>query len=79
MQELSRHEIDPPTAEDLRQLPLQLEDSETEHCPGLEIDQQIDVTLWAEIVPHCRAEERELADSPTSAELRQAVGIDVRW
>ena len=38
MQELSRHEIDPPTAEDLRQLPLQLEDSETEPRPGLEID-----------------------------------------
>ena len=61
MQELPRHEIDSSTAEDLRQLPFQLEDLETEHRPGLEIYQQIDVTLGAKVVPQGRAEERELA------------------
>ena len=78
MQELPRHEIDPPSAEELRKLPLQLEDSEAQDRPGLEIDQEVDIAVGPKIIPQRRAEDRKLTDSPPPAELCQALGIDIR-
>lgn len=78
MQELPRYQIDPPSAEKVRELSLQLEDSESKNRSRFEIDQQINVAVGPEIFPQSRTKDRELANPPAPADFRQALGIDVR-
>jgi hypothetical protein len=73
---LLAHEIDAMAAEDARELFLDIEDAETDHPAGLEVDEDINVAVWPEIVRQDGAEEGEFADVMPPAELSDSSAID---
>jgi hypothetical protein len=73
---LLTHEIDAMAAEDARELFLDIEDAETDHLAGLEVDEDVNVAVWPEIVRQDGAKQGEFADVIPPAELSDSVAID---
>ena len=66
---LPRSDIDLATAEEMRQLILDVDHSEARGLPGLELDKNVDVARSVEGVSERRAEERKLADVVPAAKV----------
>jgi hypothetical protein len=64
------------SAEDAREFFLDIEDPETDDLAGLEIDQDVNVAVWPEIVRQDGAKQGEFANVMAPAELSDSVAID---
>ena len=74
-EEAWRVEVDP-TAEDLRELSLHVEERQTGHVSGLKLNEHINVTLGRKVLAENRAEERQPPHVVTAAERRNGISVE---
>ena len=65
-----------PAAHEPREFVLEVDHGEARHVPGIELDENVDVTLWAEVVAENRAKEGESPDVVTTTKVGKALAID---
>ena len=70
------YEIDAVAGEDLRQLVFDIEDAKTDDLIGLEVDEDIDVTVRPEIIRQHGTEQSQPADVMPAAEVGDPCAVD---
>ncbi len=55
---------------------LNRDEPESDQAPRDELDQQINVTLWAELPARCRAEQGKTRDTVSAAELSKPFAVN---
>ncbi len=74
-EEAGRYQIDP-SAEQIRQLSLECDESKTDGDPGLELDKDVEIALSPQRATECRPEHGESTDVVTAAETAQGRPIE---
>ena len=76
IERLRRQHVDPPAMQQSRELALDADEFEARNIAGLELHQDVDVAVGAEIVPKDGAKQSQPCDVMPSAERRHRVTID---
>jgi hypothetical protein len=76
VQELRCHEIDAAPTHESRKLLLQPDEGQARHMASLELHEDVDVTLWPEVVAQHRAEHGQPPDVVPPAEGRDLLTVD---
>jgi hypothetical protein len=74
-EEAGRYQIDP-SAEEIRQLGLERDESKTDGGPGLELGKDVKIALSPQRATECRPEHGESADAVAAAETAQGRPIE---
>ena len=76
IQGLGRHEVNPATAEEAGQFPLDADETKSGHMGGIELNKHVDVALREEIVPQHRTKQRQSPDVVAPAECGDSLAIE---